>query len=169
MPLVLVGTIVLCLIDLAFIPALHIQPLHIEVFFAAITAWSLLRSGKNALLAAFVGGLIINSFSDLRFGFYPLFFTITTLMASFSVLERTQNNTVFLLLYCLGISLLLELFILISTLLQHYHPNLLQYGTQVLVPSTLIHTLLILVFVPALRPLARLIQHSEELSTHGTI
>lgn len=144
-------TLVLSFFQLTLVPYLFEAMQGVNIVLAFIIAWSMLRAGREAIGLAFLGGLILSLFSNIHFGFLPLFFVLVAFSSSMSMGETFNNNYFFVGLFGLLWCLLFELMVMLSYLFASHPVELGSYITHVMLRNSLINTAIILLFTPLFR------------------
>jgi rod shape-determining protein MreD len=148
-------TLVIVVMQVTFVPLLFVGQAALDLVLVGIILWSILRKGQEALVMAFVCGLLLGQFSILHFGFLPLFYVLIAYLASLGPLDVLRGNWLLTGLFGMGLATLFELLIVLSLFFTGRQIELPAYLWHVVVVRVFLNTALMMLLFPLGRYLAR--------------
>ena len=131
-------------------PELFGLGLGVNLFLSFVLACSMHRSGREAITVAFLGGMFLAVYSNLNFGYLPLFYVLVAYLSSL-VTGDVFKNSFFLALMGFVWVMLFEILVAFSLLSSGHIINMPLYSLRVVFGSALINSGLVLVFTVLVR------------------
>lgn len=145
--------LLLSLLQITLVPTVFGGLPMLDLVITFVVGWSVLRDGKEAMLLAFVGGLIVSQFSTTHFGFLPLFFVLIAYLSSLLAADRYDRHPALLAIYGILLMSLYELLIWLSALFSGLSWSTGTYFFQFALVRILANTGMLLIIFPLLRRL----------------
>ncbi|OIP95607.1 hypothetical protein AUK40_05895 [Candidatus Wirthbacteria bacterium CG2_30_54_11] len=158
MIIILIG-LVLCFLQITFVPQVAGPAIVIDLVAVFILTWSMIRGGNEALLLGFICGLILSPFSTLHFGFLPLFYTLIAFGSSLVTADHMQQLPWVRIAWAGVWCFVLELMLYLTYVFSGYPATIGGYGLHTALPRMLINTGAITIITPVCMLLRDTLSH----------
>jgi rod shape-determining protein MreD len=153
--------VVTAILQSALAPHLAISHIHPELMVLVILTWSLLKDQDEALVWAFVGGIILDLLSGLPFGVSSLSLVLVCLAAGVWHGKSFGNPYLMPVLLALPYTILSNLIVLLYMQLSGYAIAWGSTFVRIVFPAGLINMAAMAVIYPALLRLERLLTKDD--------